>query len=399
MHAPISPIQELKESKNLAIYLQKLKLKNLIPPLKLKQDFQGQAPGIFVGRHNYPNINIGPVGFLGEQTFAQKQEIEPTILWQQEYQDIVQHRLFFMITRKQTNIKTRENDEIKYLAQAKNLPQVQTSFIKRPYLPDKSISFGTELNLYGPSAKLKNFKIIENPKIPAKVEKIINDELKAQQQLKLLYESGFSEYYLQEILSSGSFGQKQNQKLVPTRWSITATDDIITKNLLKNIRTYKELETFEIFEAKKFGNHFVILLMPGKFQYENFEAWSSEGPWWQNQPEQDFVSEENESYFGRTTYADKQGGGYYAARIAAVEYLQKIKRQAKVFSIREISSDYIIPMGVWVVRETAKQALQNKITFQTLKEALYYIQQNTTIKLQRYLPKSIYFQQTKITDF
>ena len=50
-------------------------------------------------------------------------------------------------------------------------------------------------------------------------------------------------------------------------------------------------------------------------------------------------------------------GGYYAARLAALEHLALLGRQAAVLAVREISEAYWAPLGVWVVREVARKAM------------------------------------------
>ncbi|MBY9001393.1 MAG: hypothetical protein KGD64_10785, partial [Candidatus Heimdallarchaeota archaeon] len=67
-----------------------------------------------------------------------------------------------------------------------------------------------------------------------------------------------------------------------------------------------------------------------------------------------------ESYSGRTKYASNVTGAYYAARLAATEYLLKIKRQAQVIVLREISDEYRFPLGVWVIRVATRAAMRKK---------------------------------------
>ena len=59
------------------------------------------------------------------------------------------------------------------------------------------------------------------------------------------FKNKFDEYTLSKILSVGVLGLKKDKKLVPTRWSITATDDILAKNLLRKIRDFKWIENYE----------------------------------------------------------------------------------------------------------------------------------------------------------
>jgi hypothetical protein len=67
-----------------------------------------------------------------------------------------------------------------------------------------------------------------------------------------------------------------------------------------------------------------------------------------------------EGYNGRTVYASNVTGGYYAARLAATEYLLKIQKQAQIIVFREITSEYKFPLGVWVVRMGVRGAFDNE---------------------------------------
>ncbi|RLF13821.1 MAG: hypothetical protein DRJ97_07325, partial [Thermoprotei archaeon] len=79
-----------------------------------------------------------------------------------------------------------------------------------------------------------------------------------------------------------------------------------------------------------------------------------------------------EPYWGRTTYAS-MGGCYYAARLAVVEALSRERRQAQVLVLREARPGYLMPIGVWIVREAVRRALKTRpATFNTAEEALSY---------------------------
>jgi len=64
-----------------------------------------------------------------------------------------------------------------------------------------------------------------------------------------------------------------------------------------------------------------------------------------------------EFYGGRKNYASNITGAYYAARKSVCEYLYKIKKQARVLIFREVSGGYVVPLGVWVIRETVNNAM------------------------------------------
>ena len=214
------------------------------------------------------------------------------------------------------------------------------------------------LTPHGMCAPLKKARVTGNVKIHQKLDKIMNDELKASESIEILYKDNFSEYSLNKILSVGVLGLKKNKKLVPTRWSITATDDIIGKNLIKQIKDFRLLENYELFFGEFLGNQYVILLFPGVWSYELFELYLPKSSW--NPSSEIKASTDSESYSGRKEYAFATAGGYYASRLPILEYLKKIKRQASVLVVRIETPSYWAGLGVWVVRESVRKSMNKR---------------------------------------
>jgi len=158
-------------------------------------------------------------------------------------------------------------------------------------------------------ANLKQAKIIGNVKVHNKVEQVINDDIKSTQGISILYKNGIDEYSLSKILSVGVLGLKKNKKLVPTRWSITATDDTIAKELLKKVRDYQIIENYELFFGEFLGNCYLILALPRIWSYELFELYLPNTSW--NPSTQIKASTDFEEYQGRKEYAFETAGGYY----------------------------------------------------------------------------------------
>jgi len=207
--------------------------------------------------------------------------------------------------------------------------------------------------------------------VPRAVDKVVNDELKAVEGIKKLYEKGIPFDSIQRILSVGLLGLKK--KLVPTRWSITATDDTLGKQLLEEVRQYPELDDYFVFESNYLDNHFFVLFLPGKWSFEQIEFYSPGSIWVKENEETVFISD-YELYQGRKKYAENVQGGYYAGRLGVLEKLRSMRRQASVFIIREIGSGYFAPVGVWEVRENVRNAVKgNAVKFQLLEEALAFI--------------------------
>ena len=211
---------------------------------------------------------------------------------------------------------------------------------------------------HGINASLKKAKITGNVKVDRKVDKVINDDIKAVEGVNFLYKNSFDEYTLSKILSVGVLGLKKNKRLVPTRWSITATDDMIAKELLKRVKEYKWIESYELFFGEFLGNQYLIILFPNIWNYELFELYLPKSSW--NPTNIIKASTDSETYSGRKTYASNTAGGYYATRLPILEYLDREKRQASVFVMRIETPSYWASLGVWVVRESVRKALANR---------------------------------------
>jgi hypothetical protein len=318
------------------------------------------------------------------------------------YSDIINLRSSLIRSRTSHHVKARSKlvEQNQLLAVAKKPTDTEITFKKKPVL---KVTISDVHQPMGPTAPLERLKITENVKIARQVDKILSDELKSVQAAKILFDKNTSLYQIMDILSSGALGLEKNKKLVPTRWSITATDDTITKELLKEIRNYPSINEYLVYSSDFLDNHFEILLAPGNWEYEGFEAWQPGSSWYQGvggKSSSPVIVPEYESYKGRTKYAYGQAGGYYAARFAVAEFLSKIKRQARVILFREIYEGYTIPIGVWQVRENVRNAFKNPpARFSTQTEALNHISSKLRFPLENYKKISKIIKQKRLLDF
>jgi hypothetical protein len=165
-------------------------------------------------------------------------------------------------------------------------------------------------------------------------------------------------------MSVGNTGLKKNRILVPTRWSITAVDDTVGKDLIKEVKDYS-VGDYQLHFGGEWGNYYLVLFFPEVWSYELFEMylghkvneWSKAG---------NFYSTDYENYKGRKNYAEECAGGYYAARLPVLEKMKSNKRQQSALVLRFISSEYDVPLGVWVCREATRKSLAEKpISFAT----------------------------------
>jgi hypothetical protein len=255
----------------------------------------------------------------------------------------------------------------------------------------------------GPSAMIEKLKVDGNVKTEKQLEKAFCDtDLKAADAVLDLYKNKVRLSSIQRAFSVGSFGLKGQRKLVPTRWSITAVDSMLSKEFMKDIKQYPVINEFRVYESNYLDNCFQIVMFPEGWNYESIEAWYP-GTIWNPFAESINMFGDWEGYQGRTTYA-RIGGCYYAARLAVNELLKKERRQAGVAILREIRPGYIMPVGVWNVRENVRYALQQKPhKFATFNEVLNHIDSKLHIDLDIWIKNSTMLtntlEQRKITDY
>jgi len=244
---------------------------------------------------------------------------------------------------------------------------------------------------------------VGNPRWDHHIEKAYEDiDLKSAEAVLQLYSKGVFVTKVQRAFSVGAFGLKKNRRLVPTRWSITAVDSILSKELIEKVKMFPEISEYQVYESCYMDNVFEVLMIPRAWSYEIIEAWYP-GTVWNPDGRGVFLYSDWEGYDGRTTYAEI-GGCYYAARLAVCEQLLKDRRQATVIVLREARPGYIMPVGVWHVRENVRNAMRQKpLKFNTLDDALKWIGNRFQIPLSQWKIRSRLLQnilfQKRITDF
>ena len=372
-------------------------------PLMSSEDISGASPpSVFIGRIGYPNVYAGPLvpPVEGDTSMFDL----PELWFGKSMDEIVAFRSMLIRGKQRVHVqKFSEAGKIiqgtRELALAIKPVDVELSLTKKPH---GSIFLSDEIQPFGPSAPIRDLKI-SNTTWDQQIEKAYSDtDLKAVPAVLELYRKGVFETKIQRALSVGAFGIEKNRRLVPTRWSITAVDDIISKNLMNQVRQSPEINEYRVYESQYLDNIFEVLMIPREWNYEAIEAWYP-GTVWNPDGKQTVMFGDWEGHDGRTTYAEI-GGCYYAARLAVCELLVKERRQATVIVLREAHPGYIMPVGVWQVRENVKNAMRQKpLTFNTLNEALERIATQFTIPLQSWIRESHLVRnalfQKRITDF
>ena len=339
-------------------------------------------PSVFIGsKLKYPLVNVGILSPLNKEEDAWI--YDDAKYWAENnfnIEEVVSLRNGLLNSRFQTKVSDIRLNK-KFVDITKNIAISSRQVDVEIELKNRLI-VGREkdkiLTPHGMRAGLKSVEITGNVKIDKKVDKIMNDEIKASEAIKYLYKNDFNEYSLSKILSVGVMGLKKNKRLVPTRWSITATDDMLGKQFLENVRNYPWIEDYELFYGEFMGNQYIILMFPSVWSYELFEMYLPKSSW--NPGNEIKASTDMEGYSGRKTYAFDTAGGYYASRFAILEYLNSIKKQASVIALRVETPSYWAALGVWVVRESVKKALRKSMKFAEREELIESVKKIGKIK-------------------
>ena len=385
-------------------------------PILLKSSFQSRIskkieslslegsspPSVFVGRMGYPKVAIGPLvpPLLGDTSFIDAPEH-----WQNvSIDDIVNFRSQLVRGKYTVDVYDVESSNkvisfTRELALSKEPVVSEIYFKKKPY---GRVTFYDEVQPHGPSAPIRKLDI-DNPKYDPRIEKAFYDtDLKARNAIVELYNRGTLVSSIQKAFSVGAFGEKKKRHFVPTRWSITAVDSLLGEELLKTTKISPLINEYRVYRYARFDNRWIVIMMPTTWRYELIEAWYPKTTW---NPYGSSISIYNsyEFYEGRKTYAEI-GGCYYAAKLAVNESLVRERRQAGIVILREAHPGYILPVGVWNVRETIRAALREEYTkYDTLDDVLSVVAKTMDIPISRWIKNSALLkdmlQQKRIEDF
>jgi hypothetical protein len=372
-------------------------------PLMSSEDIDGMSPpSVFIGRIGYPNVYAGPlVPPIHEDTAVYDL---PERWFGKSMDEIVGFRSLLVRGKHRVNVH-KFNDSGKIMEHTRDLALADSSVdieLNLTKKPRSSLYLDDEVQPFGPSAPIRDLHV-GNSRYDDKIEKAYYDtDLRATQAVVDLFNRGVMVTKIQKAFSVGAFGVEKNRRLVPTRWSITAVDDILSKNLVAKVKTFPEINEYRVYESIYLDNVFEILMIPEQWSYESMEAWYP-GTVWNPAGTNIAVFSDWEGNNGRTTYA-AIGGCYYSARLAICEQLQRERRQATAIVLREARPGYIMPVGVWQVRENVRNAMKQKpYRFNSLAQSLQFISGRLEIPLQRWILQSQLLQkalfQRKITDF
>ena len=303
-------------------------------------------PSIFVGSYNYPKVSVGPMvpPIHGDTSLLDSPE-----KWAgKSLEEIVNFRLNLVRGIQKISVNTTDGRYIENLQDVAMSSKPIDSDLEF-YKSVSSISLDGESAPFGPIGEIKSAKFSSSSSTKS-IEKIFYDkDLKSKDAILSLYNTGIDVSRIQKCLSIGMLGKER--KLVPTKWSITATDDIISKSLAEEILDYSLIDSCKVFSYEHLGNLFSVVLFPHRWIYEMIEAWYSNGIL-------GFGSDHEDAR--GLDHPPSIAGAYFAAKLAIVEYLSKNKIQSGAIILREIRPEYAIPVGVWQIREGIRAAMKKK---------------------------------------
>ena len=304
-------------------------------------------PSVFVGSYGYPKVSVGPMvpPMHGDTTLLDSPE-----LWVgKSLEEIVNFRLSLIRGIKNIPINEpngRYIENLHEVAMSSRPIDSELQFYKNP----KPVAFiDGESAPFGPVGEVSSAKFSSTSSDKSIQRAYYDHDLKAQDAVVSLYNRGIEISKIQKCFSVGMFGKKR--KLVPTKWSITATDSIIAESLMSEILEFDLIDSCRVFSHDHLGNMFSVVLFPHRWLFENQEAWHTG----------------NSIGFG-SDIEDAKGidhppvtaGAFFAAKLGVAEYLLEKKCQASALVLREIRPEYAVPVGVWQIREAIRSAMKNE---------------------------------------
>jgi len=236
-------------------------------------------------------------------------------------------------------------------ALASTTPVDSEALLAKP--PTPKLAFDGVSKPRGPTAPAQEIRVTSNPRLHPRLEKLVFDDARASEAVWELYRSGVDVYTIQKAFSLGMLGGLRRRRLVPTRWAITAVDEILASRLRATLRGRDSISEVEVYRGEYLGNRFAIILLPGPGTLEWIEAWHPHTAW-TRAARRPVIIRVEEDPLGRATAED---GGFSAAKVPVLEHLTRRGKTADVVILREITPDYYAPVGNWHIRETIAAAL------------------------------------------
>jgi hypothetical protein len=362
-------------------YLKKLTANVNMQSMELGKELEGSTPpSVFIGSWSYPKVYAGPMIAPLHGDTAIMDAPECWIPKQKTQEEIIGYRLSLVRGKQQvrvTDLHNRLVEKLQDISLASSSIESEAKFERRPM----GTTFSDEHSPFGPSAMIERFDI-DSVKWNRELEKVYYDrDLKAAQAMMDLHSKGLPFSSIQKALSVGAMGTGRRRRLVPTRWSITACDNTMSKNLLNEVRYYDVIDSCRVHEFCSLNNYYAVLLLPTEWQYEWMEAFL------RILGREELIFSDYEHNAAKKGYSSV-GGCYYACKLAVLETLAREQRQAGAIILREAYAGYV-PLGVFNVRENVRNALsQSPTEFEDMRSALTYISTKLALPVKRFINES-----------
>jgi hypothetical protein len=357
-------------------------------------------PSLFVGEYGYPHVRVGPMvpPYHGDTSILDNPE-----LWLgKSLEEIVNYKINLLkgtMIHNVSKISDRYIESLQDMALSKRAVDSTMTFEKTPsqYLNEMVLSKSNLEEIPTAfSAPVSEFKIYPSTSDEKIEKKYYDGDLLASDAVVELYENDVDITRIAKVLSIGMLGRKKNRKLVPTKWSITAADDIVSMNLLKKIKDNTVLDCYLVFDFNHLGNYYSIIFIPDDvWNFEMIESWIDTNG--RVHIGSDYESGKNIDHYPSIA------GAYFAARLAAAEYLFKKRKKSSVLILREIHPEYFMSLGVWQIREGIRESLKSKgKKFETFDSALKYGVSKTSLSINEWIKNSSIMRnkkQKRISDY
>lgn len=340
-------------------------------------------PAVFVSSRNYPRLAIGPMvpELHGDTSLLD----EPERWLGKSFEEILSYRK--MLVRGLVNVNRKEviepNEKIVRLHELLISSRPVDSILKLSKPPTVKVSLSEFVPPLGPYGEMVELRIFPSNS-DRRIEKVYYDiDMKAEEAIFYLYTQNSSVNTIQKVLSLGMIGLKSKRKIIPTRWSITAVDEIIGRKLIEMIKDYETIDSYRVYSFEIYRNKYVAILIPSKWKFEWIEAWFPSTLWNQdsNGP---YIEGDYEGYSGKKDYA-RVGGCYYSVRLAIAEHLLHERRQAGALILREVYPGFFARIGVWNVRESVRTMMKGKYSsHETFEDALLNAMSYLKIRLEEW---------------
>ena len=319
-------------------------------------------PSMFVGRYGYPDVRAGLTASLSpDEGFSETTEGDPAEMFGRPLEEVAARHAGLITGGRRMDVSSAVSPDLvleatQLVAKSSSSVEIELDFA-RPVAVGGNPTFDSMSTPLGPAGEVVRAEVIGNAKISRKIDSITDEvDVLASEAMGELVDSGTGEAQISRMLSSGLLGREESRKLVPTRWGITATDDTLGKRLWDRVRILPSLDKVLVFEAEYLDNRFHVVLTPGSWAFHMMEAWTGGSLW----SESGRVLGDWEEGVPRTKYASRVTGAYYSARLGVLEYLESIGRSGACLIWRDIGPGYWAPVGVWLIRETVREALRGK---------------------------------------